>query len=241
MTRMIFTVIMMVTSLVMADVTFPETPVVKRGKTVRVAEDTGDISITLSRKKWSEEKGRFLCCPLAGHHCKHPCNGQSCSATCTLSCGLFSFFSCAPMTCQAANPTGCTSTTSTTCPSGWTTSASTPSKCFKASTADSNWLAALQTCIADGGTLAKPETAAENTEIQTLLGGQVGWIGLQDFLVENTFSWADGAALGSFTNWANTQPDNNGVGQHCVAMTAAGLWNDVICNGARPFVCQRAP
>ena len=44
-------------------------------------------------------------------------------------------------------------------------------------------------------------------------GGQVGWIGLQDFLVENTFSWADGAALGSFTNWANTQPDNNGVGQ----------------------------
>ena len=47
MTRMILTVIMMVTSLVMADVTFPETPVVKRGKTVRVAEDTGDISITL--------------------------------------------------------------------------------------------------------------------------------------------------------------------------------------------------
>ena len=39
--------VIMVTSLVMADVTFPETPVVKRGKTVRVAEDTGDISITL--------------------------------------------------------------------------------------------------------------------------------------------------------------------------------------------------
>ena len=43
----IVTVIMMVTSLVVADVTFPEAPVVKRGKTVRVAEDTGDISITL--------------------------------------------------------------------------------------------------------------------------------------------------------------------------------------------------
>ena len=38
---------MMVSGLVMADVTFPDTPVVKRGKTVRVAEDTGDISITL--------------------------------------------------------------------------------------------------------------------------------------------------------------------------------------------------
>ena len=38
---------MMASSLVMADVNFPDTPVVKRGKTVRVAEDTGDISITL--------------------------------------------------------------------------------------------------------------------------------------------------------------------------------------------------
>ena len=55
----------------------------------------------------------------------------------------------------------------------------------------------------------------ENTEIQTLLGGEIGWIGLQDFLVEGTFSWADGEVLGSYTNWAtNTnQPDNAGVGQ----------------------------
>ena len=41
----------------------------------------------------------------------------------------------------------------------------------------------------------------------------MGWIGLQDFLKEGTFSWADGSSLGSYTNWANNQPDNNGQGQ----------------------------
>ena len=44
---------------------------------------------------------------------------------------------------------------------------------LKMNTATSNWLAALQACIANGGTLAKPETAAENTEIQTLLGEEI--------------------------------------------------------------------
>ena len=44
---------------------------------------------------------------------------------------------------------------------------------LKMNTATSNWLAALQACIADGGTLAKPETAAENTEIQTILGEEI--------------------------------------------------------------------
>ena len=51
------------------------------------------------------------------------------------------------------------------------------------------------------------------------IGGQVGWIGLQDFLVESTFSWADGAALGAFTNWANNQPDNAGQGQVRLLLT----------------------
>ena len=46
-----------------------------------------------------------------------------------------------------------------------------------------------------------------------LLGGSVGWIGLQDFKSEGTFSYADGSAQGSYSNWANNQPDNNGIGQ----------------------------
>ena len=44
---------------------------------------------------------------------------------------------------------------------------------------------------------------------------EIGWIGLQDFLNEGNFTWADGMDLGSYTNWAANQPDNNGQGQVC--------------------------
>ena len=104
------------------------------------------------------------------------------------------------------------------------------SRCCQLPASTGDWLAGLRTCIAEGGTLAKPESAAENTAVQGLLGeprvtilsrvtcprhagGQVGWVGLQDFLNEGSFTWADGASLGSYTNWANNQPDNNGQGQ----------------------------
>ena len=43
------------------------------------------------------------------------------SATCTVSCGFFGFFKCAPLTCEAANPNGCTATaTASGCDVGWT-------------------------------------------------------------------------------------------------------------------------
>ena len=93
----------------------------------------------------------------------------------------------------------------------------------------------------------------------------MSWLGLQDFVTEGSFAWADGAALGSYTNWLANQPDNgaaaaaaaqgNQVGipavcrhvtrvplyfvQHCAVMRPSdGGWNDVTCDGARPYVCQ---
>ena len=138
----------------------------RKGKKVEIDGD-GNVAVTLSRKKWSNEKGRFLCCPLAAKHCQAPCNGLSCDARCTLTCGLFSFFSCAPLTCQTANSAGCLSATTGTCPTGWTTSGS---LCYKLSTTDMDWLAALLDCVGQGGTLAKVESAADNTLVQGLLG-----------------------------------------------------------------------
>ena len=98
---------------------------VKRGKEVRFSA-SGEVEVGLRFKKWSEPKQRFLCCPLAHKHCKSPCKGISCDATCTLSCGLFSMFTCAPISCAVANPLGCVD--STTCQAGWTASGS---KCFR--------------------------------------------------------------------------------------------------------------
>ena len=43
-----------------------------------------------------------------------------------------------------------------------------------------NWLAALQLCIAQGGTLAKVESQAEHDLVQGLVGtSDPAWIGLQ--------------------------------------------------------------
>ena len=109
----------------------------------------------------------WLVCPLSPD-----CWG---STKCTLSCGLFSLYSCAPVTCGTANPWQCLPSTS--CPSGWTVSGS---KCFNVFPGPSNWLAALQTCIAQGGTLAKVESQAEQDLVLGLLNNSdLAWIGLQ--------------------------------------------------------------
>ena len=105
-----------------------------------------------------------------------------------------------------------------------------------------DWLSALRSCIAEGGTLAKVESAAENSVVQVrvgrtegpradcvntchllqgLIGSSVSWLGLQDFVTEGSFAWADGAALGSFTNWLANQPDNG------AAAAAAAQGNQV--------------
>ena len=64
--------------------------------------------------------------------------------------------------------------------------------------------------------------------LQGLIGSEVSWLGLQDFVTEGTFAWADGAALGSYTNWLSNQPDNG------AAAAAAAQGNQVRV----PAVCR---
>merc|ERR1712227_1059404 len=224
--------------------------IVSSKKTVEV-DDDGNLDVTVNRKKFKDQNefSRSFCCLSATQYCQGPCNGQSCDAGCKVKCGWGFFqFPCSTVSCGVANPSGCvpvtttTSTTTTTttttagCPADYTALGS---KCFKVFTAVANWLAALTTCIGEGGTLAKLETTDENTLVQTLLAGEVGWFGLNDISNEGTFVWADDAALdASFAPWANNQPDNNGNGQHCVTLRTDGLWNDALCGASKQFVCQ---
>ena len=69
------------------------------------------------------------------------------------------------------------------------------------------------------------------------------WIGFNDILTEGTFAWADGAPV-SFTNFRNNQPNNAGMGQHCVWIRSAtgadpGTWDDIVCNRMEAFACQK--
>ena len=99
--------------------------------------------------------------------------------------------------------------------------------------------------------LAKVESAEENRVVKELLGeallvkisvtchdvtcprhagGEVGWIGLQDFLNNDKFAWADGTSLGNYTNWANNQPDNNGQGQVRISCHVYYVTRDIMCS-----------
>ena len=99
---------------------------------------------------------------------------------------------------------------------------------------------ARSTCVcAEGAELATVDTA----DINTFIGSRIQdftWIGGNDLLVEGNYSWTDGTAW-SYTNWRFNAP-NNGNGnseQDCVVVRTDGDWDDVACDTARKFVCQK--
>ncbi len=82
-----------------------------------------------------------------------------------------------------------------------------------------------------GGTLATIDDAAENEWVRETFGGLAGgqplWIGLNDASEEGNFEWSSGSAA-LFRNWAPGQPDDGGLGEDYVAMSAGtGLWEDL--------------
>lgn len=87
-----------------------------------------------------------------------------------------------------------------------------------------------------GGTLAVPDTAAENTWLRlNLANGSVGaingWLGIHDQLVEGQWQTQRGL-LSGFTAWDFQQPDNNGNAdlvqmKPTPAVPGFGSWSDV--------------
>ncbi|WP_420829490.1 C-type lectin domain-containing protein [Nannocystis pusilla] len=64
------------------------------------------------------------------------------------------------------------------------------------------------------------------------------WIGLNDVDAEDDFVWTDGTPL-DFTAWNEGEPNNSGE-EDCVNVPAwaGGLWNDLACDAARPYICK---
>ena len=96
----------------------------------------------------------------------------------------------------------------------------------------------------EGGNLASIETQEEQDTVAQLAEVNGTWIGLSDILSEGNAAWADGAPL-SFINWRNNQPNNGGMGQHCVwirgnAGNDPGTWDDIICNKMNAYAYQKA-
>nr|XP_006813569.1 PREDICTED: macrophage mannose receptor 1-like [Saccoglossus kowalevskii] len=69
------------------------------------------------------------------------------------------------------------------------------------------------------------------------------WIGLNDLRHQRLFEWSDLSQV-TYTNWNNGEPNNwNGRDEQCVNMlvdgSAAGLWNDELCQYYLKAVCEK--
>lgn len=106
--------------------------------------------------------------------------------------------------------------------------------------------------------LVRIDDAAENAAVLSLATSAV-WISATDsdsVASEGAWEWGDGtqfwmggpasmggvAVGGLYSNWGAPQPDNAGSGgEDCAEMTTGGTgtWNDLVCNSARMFICER--
>jgi collectin sub-family protein 10 len=67
------------------------------------------------------------------------------------------------------------------------------------------------------------------------------WLGLSDREEEGRFVWSDGRSLEEtgLAPFAPGEPNDFGSGEDCVHTVREGLWNDLDCGAALPFVCER--
>ncbi|XP_078697189.1 C-type mannose receptor 2-like [Branchiostoma floridae x Branchiostoma belcheri] len=133
------------------------------------------------------------------------------------------------------------------CPRGYKTHREV---CYKAFNIPANFTTSARRCRLAGGTLAMPRDAATDAFLISLKNAvndkSFFWFGLHDQRTEGKFEWMDGTALGSYTNWAWAQPDNEHDNEHCVHYFPSwdgwnNKWNDMNCNKSSPYICQYVP
>jgi hypothetical protein len=98
---------------------------------------------------------------------------------------------------------------------------------------------ARTSCMSFGGDLVVIGDQAEQDFLlgQPLTAGP-NYIGLSDEAVEGTFVWVDGSAL-VFSAWNTGEPNDALEGEDCVQLAVPdGVWNDIACATASPFVCE---
>ncbi len=122
-------------------------------------------------------------------------------------------------------------------------------------TAPETWNNASDSCKCLGAQLVKIESAAENNFLKrTFLtsSGLSFWIGLNDQIDEGKWKWTDGTPLEIYNNWSNGNPNNYGGNQNCGHITMGnisvggytlknfdGKWNDLNCNFALGYICEK--
>ena len=111
-----------------------------------------------------------------------------------------------------------------------------------------SFLDAARFCAAEGYSMVKIETAAENAfiaaEMAAISAGNDWWIGLSDYM-SAVWYWAADLTAATYTNWRPGQPNDSGdcaeMDPSETVMGTLGSWNDVPCDETKRFVCEAGP
>ncbi|XP_072017220.1 uncharacterized protein [Amphiura filiformis] len=96
---------------------------------------------------------------------------------------------------------------------------------------------ARDACVAKGAALTSINNQLEQDFINDNYPGVWVWIGLDDLTTEGTYEWVDGQPY-DYTNWRDTQPDNDRGIEHCIYLYEDGDWNDMPCDEPRGYICK---
>ncbi len=106
-------------------------------------------------------------------------------------------------------------------------------------------------CDAEAMRLVRVDDLIENDWIRaTAAGGSTPRLGGTDVATEGHWIWEDGANFwegaaagaaqnGLFTRWAPGEPNDASANEDCAQLRTDGQWNDLGCETALPFVCER--
>jgi hypothetical protein len=126
-----------------------------------------------------------------------------------------------------------------TCPMSYTAIGP---KCYRLTTALTDWGAQESGCLAEGARLAQIEGAVENANLVSLVnsgGGTIAWIGLRFNPALGGWTWADGSTI-DYEAWAAGE-ENQGGAEGYGYLAEPGLWYSSQATMDYKAICERDP
>ncbi|XP_060577701.1 perlucin-like [Ruditapes philippinarum] len=129
----------------------------------------------------------------------------------------------------------------TDCPDGWFAF---EGSCYLIGSHAMHFTEAESYCRQHGGNLVHVETRTEDLFlkgfIHTHLAGKDYWIGMTDETIEGVWRWYGTGTNVRFTDWAPTEPQDNGHGEDCAVFHHPNYqWADVPCASNRIPFCEK--
>ncbi|XP_015999540.2 C-type lectin domain family 17, member A isoform X2 [Rousettus aegyptiacus] len=125
--------------------------------------------------------------------------------------------------------------TGVTCPEGWLLF---EGKCYYFSASTKSWDEARKFCQENYSHLVIISSIAEQNFVSKAhRSPRVHWLGLSDRDHEGEWKWLDGSPI-TLSFWDPEEP-NNIYDEDCASMNKGGTWNDLSCNKATYWICER--